>query len=124
VDENVTPPRQRQWVRWLKWGLIAVGLLVVAGVVAVVAIVTGHRTDCYAYFRPPQNAEKVLTKAHAIGLDDTDLNQRPRWASIRISSGETGEDAQGFRTTFRRLAREGGGHFPKHAVCIERPYFD
>jgi hypothetical protein len=59
-----------------------------------------------------------------VGLDDTTLNERRRWASISIGSGETGNDAQEFRRTVRRLVREGGGHFEEKSACIERPFFD
>jgi hypothetical protein len=111
-------------MRWLKRALIALGLLVAAAVVAVVAIVNSRSTDCFADFQSTTDAAQVVTDAHAIGLNETDLVEHRRSASIRISSGETGDDASGFRHTVRRLVRAGGGHLEKNTPCIERPVFD
>jgi hypothetical protein len=105
--------------------LLGLGLLVVAAVAIGLSIVTGHHTDCYADFPSTKAAEGVLSEAHAMGLDDTDLVARRRSASITtISSGETGRDAQEFRDTVRRLVRAGGGHLERNTPCIERPFFD
>jgi hypothetical protein len=108
----------------VKGVLIGLGLLVVAAVAAVIWIVSGHYTECFADFPSTKQAELVLTEAHAMGLDDADLIARPRSASIRISSGETGADAQDFRRTVHRLVHAGGGHLEKNTPCLERPFFD
>jgi hypothetical protein len=111
-------------LRWLKWSLVALGLLLVAGVAVGIALVTSHRTECYADFPSVPEAESGLAKAHANGLDDPDLLQRPHSASIRFTSGETGDDAQEFRQTVRRVVHSSGGHLEENTPCIERPYFD
>jgi hypothetical protein len=111
-------------MRWLKWIPIALGLLVAGAVAAVIAIVNSHSTDCFADFQSTSDAARVVNEAHAIGLNDAHLIELRRSASIRISSGETGDDARGFRQTVRRLVRAGGGHLEKNTPCIERPVFD
>jgi hypothetical protein len=108
----------------VKWVLLGLGLLVSAAVAAVIWIITSHYTVCYADFPSTEHAERVLVEAHAMGLDDTDLVARSRSASISISSGETGADAEEFRRTVRLLVHAGGGHLEKNTPCLERPPFD
>jgi hypothetical protein len=116
MDERATKQRA-SWI-W-KGALIVLGLLV-AAVVAVVSVVTGHSTDCFADFPAEQNASRALDTAHALGLNHTDLIRHQRGASIRISSGETGDDAKEFRRTVRVLVAQGG----RHLECQERPFFN
>src|SRR5215208_4457235 len=112
-----------RWRRWLWRGLLALGLLLAVSVAAVLAVLNSHSTDCYADFRSSKDAASVVVSARAQGLDDVDLFKNRRGASIRISSGETGDDAQQFRQTVRRLVRAGGGRLEKNTPCIERPVF-
>src|SRR4051794_22665952 len=111
-------------MRRVKWVLIALGLLVAGAVAAVIAIVNGHSTDCFANFQSTKDAARVVNEARAIGLNDAHLIKLRRSASIRISSGETGDDARGFRQTVRHLVDAGGGRNEKNTPCIERPFFD
>lgn len=118
---DMTGKRLWGWV-W-KGALIVIGLLV-ALVVAFIGIVNSQSTDCFAFFPTERGAERTLLLAHALGLDDTELNRRRGGgAAIRISSGETGDDAREFRRTFRFLVLRGGGHMGK-GPCVERPFFN
>jgi hypothetical protein len=83
----------------------------------------GDSTDCYADFPTKRSATNALAQAHARGIDDVDLFENPHSVSLRLSSGETGADAQNFRNTVRDLAISGGGRLEKNTPCIERPPF-
>ena len=107
------------------WAVPATILLVAgAAAAAVIAMVDGRSTDCFADFPSSKRAELALIRAHAAGLDDTDIVEHRRSASIRISSGETGDDAREFRRTVRGLVRDSGGHLERNTPCIERPFFN
>jgi hypothetical protein len=116
--------RPTRWPPWIKASLVALAVIIVAPVVAVLAIVTDHSTDCFADFQSKRNAGRVLTAAHVVGLTDTDLVEHRNSASIRVSSGETGDDARSFRRTVRTLVSAGGGRMERNTPCVERPYFD
>jgi hypothetical protein len=96
---------------------------VAAVAVFVIVTVSSSSTDCFADFPSKEDATRVLTEAHAIGLSDTDLIEHRRLVSIRISSGETGDDAREFRDTVRGLVAANRGRLEKNTPCIERPFF-
>lgn len=84
-----------------------------------------NSTDCYADFSFIRAAHRVVDRAKAHGLSDAELvSHSRRLPSIRISSPETGADAAEFRSTVRRLVRQGGGHMEKNTPCLERPPFN
>jgi hypothetical protein len=83
-----------------------------------------NSTDCYADFPSKKAASRVIATAKAHGLRDIELVSDSRRPSIRVSSAETGAEAEKFRSTVQRLVRQGGGHLEKNTPCLERPPFN
>ena len=103
--------------------LVLVGLVASAGVVLYIYAGTEY-TVCYGAFKSREDAERAADAGRGAGLD-VEVDHRATESAITFESGETGEDADGARRTFRAiLRRERGSPGHPDGGCLERQPFD
>lgn len=95
--------------------------LVLAGG-GLVAYVSQEFTECHATFATEEAAERAADSMSDAGFDAEVASA----GSLEASSGETGDDARGFREEFRSVLRREGGEPSDsgESGCIERPFFN
>lgn len=103
--------------------LVLVGLLVSAGVVLYIYAATEY-TVCFGAFESRYAAERAADAGRDADLD-VEVDHRATESAVTFESGETGEEADEARRSFRAiLRRERGSPGHPDGGCLERQPFD
>ena len=103
---------------------MALGVVLVLGAAgfAFLAYTSTEYSACYGSFESRESAERAADAADQAGYDADVEDGATGDVEVTFTSGETEEDARGFRDTFQRIVEQEGGTIEHDRNgCVERP---